>query len=235
MEEFPERLQFPSFEAVIFDLDGTLIDSEDRTEGVVRALLEAEGLDPGDGADLARFHGTTWADIGARIASSFPSLNRRTVAAELQAAFHAGLIKDPPPPIPGAREALVEALRHYPTAIVTSSNREDLIQVLTQFDLAGSGLVTVCAEDVRHSKPSPEGFLAAAGELGVPTGRCLVFEDSHAGLTAARAAGMIAIAIARDRVGDEQRALASIASLVIADFRSLPPDFFTRTASEPAR
>lgn len=217
---------------MIFDLDGTLIDSEDRTNRVVRALLDAKDLDPGGAVDLTRFHGATWEHIGTRIGSAFPTLAGRALAAELQAAFHASLLADPPPLIRGARTALIEALHGFPTAVVTSSNRESLEQVLMRFEVDCSGLVTVCAEDVLHSKPAPDGYLMAAEQLEVSPNRCLVFEDSNAGLSAAGTAGMTTIAIARDRGGDERSALGALASLVICDFTELPSDFFTKIATE---
>jgi len=230
MVEGTEPARLPSFEAVIFDLDGTLIDSEDRTDRAVGALLRARGLDPAGLPELARLHGTTWAHIGARLGEAFPTLADSALTAELQALFHAGLLADPPGLIPGAEGALAAAVAAFPTAIVTSSNRESLELALERLGVGASRLVTISADDVERSKPAPDGFLKAAHRLGVPAGRCLVFEDSRPGLLAARAAGMTAIAIARDRCGDERRALVDLAALVISDFTRLPPDFFGGTA-----
>jgi mannitol-1-/sugar-/sorbitol-6-phosphatase len=218
------------FDAVLFDLDGTLIDSEGRTEVAVRALLDATGLDPDGGADLSLFHGATWTCIAEQIGTAFPALAGpgRAVAADLQRAFHRSLIETPPPLVPGAKETLTRALETGPCAIVTSSNRESLDHALILLGVRDERLEKICAEDVGRSKPAPEPFLKGAKRLGVAPERCLVFEDSVAGLTAAKAAGMRAIGIARDRIGVERRPLEALAERVIADFTELPSDFFSR-------
>ncbi len=218
---------WPSFDAALFDMDGTLVDSEERTDEVVATLVARRGLDPGAIDDPTAFHGATWADIAGQLQSTFPSLDGPGLAGELQDAFHGSLVAAPPPPVPGAWEALRACLATVPTAIVTSSQRESLEVVLGHAGIAPGALLTICAEDVRRSKPAPEGYLAAAAALGVPAARCLVFEDSMAGLRAARAAGMTAIAIARTRRGDARRQLGTIAAQVVSDFRELPTDFFS--------
>jgi mannitol-1-/sugar-/sorbitol-6-phosphatase len=229
--EWSKAAPFKTFEAVLFDLDGTLIDSEGRTEQVILALLEARELDPGDTAEPANVHGTTWESIGARIVERYPELADEPIGADLQRAFQDSLTAEPPPPVPGAKEALHEALEDFPTAIVTSGNRESLLHAITALQVFASEITMVCAEDVKRSKPEPEVFLKAAERLGVDPARCLAFEDSLAGLTAARAAGMTTIAIARGRAGDARQALEALASHVIADFTELPEGFFTLAAA----
>ncbi len=217
---------WPSFDAVLFDMDGTLIDSEDRTDEVIVALLEAGGIHRSMIDDPMVFHGTTWEGIAAQLRSIVPSLGERSLAAELQDRFHRSLVATPPPEVPGAWETLRACLRSRPTGIVTSSQRESLEVVLSQAGFDPGDLLTICAEDVRSSKPAPEGYLAAASALGISPGRCLVFEDSPAGLAAARSAGMAAIAIARRRSEAVRRQLAAMAVRVISDFTELPRDFF---------
>ncbi len=226
-----EPMRHFSFEAVLFDLDGTLVDSEGRTEKVVRELLDGSDLDPEGALDLTQLHGVTWAQVETLLGAAFPSLAGRALGDELRQAFHASSLADPPLPIRGARTALATAASHLPTAVVTSSNRESLEHSLAQLGVDTSALVTICAEDVQRSKPAPDGFLAAAARLGIEPSRCLVFEDSIAGLRAARAAGMTAIAIARDRGEADRRALGAIAAAVIADYTELPPDFFAQGAA----
>jgi len=220
---------WPAFDAALFDMDGTLVDSEERTDAVVAAVIEAAGLAPAMVEDPTAFHGATWADIAAQLVSIFPALRGRDLATELQDAFHASLVAAPPPPVPGAWEALRACLVNKQTGIVTSSQRESLEVVLAHAGIDPGALLTICAEDVRASKPAPEGYLAAAAALGVPPGRCLVFEDGMAGLRAARAAGMTAIAIARSRRGDARRQLERMARHVVSDFLELPTDLFSPT------
>ena len=122
--------------------------------------------------------------------------------------------------MPGAAEAVRAASVPVPTAIVTSSNRETLTLVCDQLDLHGLVTATVTAEDCTRSKPDPQPFTLAAQRLGVPCERCLVFEDSAAGVQAAQAAGATVIAI-----GDE-----SGHSAWVPDYRALPTDFFDRAS-----
>ncbi len=215
-----------AFEAALFDMDGTLVDSEVRCDEVIVARLMARGLDPELIDNLEAFHGATWNEIAAQLTATFPTLQGQEMAAELQDAFHASLVTLPPPPVPGAWETLRTCLQTLPTAIVTSSQRESLEVVLAHAGVDLGTLLTICAEDVEHSKPAPEGYLAAAAELGVLPSRCLVFEDSMAGLRAGNAAGMTTIAIARDRGAAAREQLETVATYVVSDFTELPSGLF---------
>lgn len=205
-------------DAVLFDMDGTLILSEDRTDRAVAALLKAHGL-PIDAVALTSFHGVTWAASSAALCQQWPILQTIDVAAELQRHFHASLVGDPPPPVAGARAALTAAAAVVKTAIVTSSNIETLRLVCKQLDVTAALSATVGAEDCAHSKPSPEPYLLAAERLGVDPRRCLVFEDSVAGVQAARKAGAQVIAIGAQSGHHPW----------INDYLQLPPNLFVRT------
>jgi mannitol-1-/sugar-/sorbitol-6-phosphatase len=211
-------------EAVLFDMDGTLVLTEDRTERALAALLVAVGAAPDDAEiDLTRFHGVTWAETGVWLAERYPALRGVDIAAELQGRFHETFVDDPPSQVPGAREAVAAAAAVVPTAIVTSSNRETLALVCDQLDLHGLVTATVAAEDCTRSKPSPQPFTRAAERLGVDPRSCLVFEDSVAGVQAARAAGAAVIAIGPES-GHEPW---------LVDYRDLPPGFFAE-ATRPS-
>jgi sugar-phosphatase len=209
-------------EAVLFDLDGTLVLTEDRTDRAVTALLNAHGVSGEPEFDPSRFHGVTWEAIGVQLAERWPVLGTIDVAAKLHRLFHETFLADPPTPVPGAPEAVAAAAAVMPTAIVTSSNRETLALVCDQLDLHGLITTTITAEDCTQSKPFPEPFFLAADRLGVAPERCLVFEDSVAGIQAGAAVGATVIAIGAES-GHEPW---------IPDFYDLPEDFFmnaTRT------
>jgi len=208
--------------AVLFDMDGTLIRSEDRTEQAVASLLCPHGISP-DEVALERSHGITWAECAAWLAQRWPSLDPLDAIEALQRHFHASFVAAPPPQVPGARQAVQAAARVMPTGIVTSSNRETLDLVCRQLDLGGLFSATIAAEDYTHSKPSPEPYLLAAERLGVAPGRCLVFEDSAAGIQAGLAAGATVIAVGAP-AGQERW---------IEDFHQLPPEFFTSASGRP--
>ena len=212
-------------------MDGTLIDSEYLTDRAVREVFARYQVQAGvlERLDLRAFHGVAWHRIAALICAAAPQLAAQAgaavVQAELQASFHGGLLRDDPREIPGAVAAVTAAAAHLAVGLVSSSDRASVDHVVARLGLGDLLRHRVCAEDCDRTKPDPEGYLRAASLLGVPPEACLVFEDSEAGLKAARAAGMRTVAIAGgDPIGDTD------ADQVIADFTVLPPGFF-RTRS----
>jgi HAD superfamily hydrolase (TIGR01509 family) len=210
--------------AVLFDMDGTLVDSEPLTEQAVSALLEPLGV-AAHGIDPRRFHGVTWASIAGMLISAHPKLRDTCTSAALQHIFHGLWQAHPPEFIPGAREALEAAHQGMRTSIVTSSQRATAESLVAGRDLGPLLDATICAEDVERSKPDPDAFLKAASRLGVDPGHCLVFEDSLAGLQAARSAGMRSIAITHRC--DDTAPYEALADATIRDYTALPTDFFT--------
>lgn len=181
--------------AVIFDMDGVLVDSEPLT---MRAYAQAAAefgvrLDPEQFAqrvvvagELVRdFYlasggrGEDWDRVFARKTQVY----RRLVQQELQV-------------MPGARE-LLEELRAggVPLALATAASRVTMEVVCGELGLAAYFADAVALEDVARQKPDPEAFLRAAGLLGMPPARCVVIEDAPKGLVAARAAGMRCVVI----------------------------------------
>ena len=204
-------------DAVLFDMDGTLICSEDRTDAAVLALLAEHGIEAPAGFDLSTFHGVTWAASVPPLVARWPVLDGVDVAGALQRHFHQTFVTDPPNSISGAVEALVAASAAVPVAIVTSSNRETLALVCEQLQITAWVSATVCAEDCLESKPSPRPFVLAAQRLGVAPEHCLIFEDSVAGVRAGLAAGASVIAVG-PQSGHEPW---------IADYNALPIGFFS--------
>ena len=211
---------------VLFDMDGTLLDSEVLTERGVTRLLNDSGLQPAE-LDMSRLHGITWGETERRLQEAFPALADRDLVTPLQDAFHLALVETPPPFIRGASEALLTACERFPAraGIVTSSNRRDVDLLVDRLNLQGRLGVIVSAEDIARSKPDPECYSRAVERLDCAPSACLVFEDSVAGLTSARAAGAWTIGIVGEH-GDHTR-LEPLADLVIKDYSELPSDFFT--------
>ena len=211
-----------SIEAVLFDMDGTLILSEDRTDRAVLSLLAEHEMDVPPDFDLSTFHGVTWATSARNLKARWPALERVEVADGLQRHFHQTFITHPPPVVPGAVEAVQAAAASFPVAIVTSSNRETLELVCQQLQLVELLSATVGAEDCSESKPHPEPFLLGAKALGLSPDRCLIFEDSTAGVQAGLASGATVIAIGSSS-GHEPS---------IADYTTLPAGFFSALTKE---
>lgn len=173
----------------LFDLDGTLVNSEPRSLEVWARLLEAHNR-PYDREVLHRFMGRRGPDVIAEDPSLFPGVSWDVLLVELQ---RIGSATDlPPVEVLPESVKFVQSLhaRGVPIALVTSAGREWAQTALAMAGIAElfTGLVT--AGDVAEGKPDPEGYLAGAGILGVPPERITVFEDTPAGVEAGRRAGM---------------------------------------------
>lgn len=185
----PER----TFDAVLFDLDGTLVNSVPAVERSWRTWAAEEGLSEAEA--FAVPHGTPARTVVARLVAPDrvePAVARIT---ELELADDDGIVL-----LPGARQAL-DVLGPR-CAIVTSST-----DALAAQRFRASGLVppeaVVTADGVTHGKPDPEPYLLGASLLGADPARCLVIEDAPAGLTAGRAAGCATLAVLGTHERDE--------------------------------
>jgi sugar-phosphatase len=195
-----------SCSAVLFDLDGVLVNSTAYVERQWRDWAARRGL------EAERFlrvcHGRRAVET-IRLAA--PELD-----AEAEVARFPEFISDDGvrlDPLPGARQ-LLQGLPGGLWAVVTSGVRTSAARRIREAGLP-TPRVLVGAEDVAHGKPSPEGYLLAAERLEVAPAGCVVIEDAPAGLEAARAAGMRAVGLASTHPVDELRN----ANLIIA---SLP-------------
>lgn len=174
------------FDAVLFDLDGTLIDTERLAMDATVAAFVAMGHD----ADLAFLHQLVGKDLPTGdqlIASRYPTLDLLELGQRVAAAMGQELLSGMPLK-PGVRDLLAQ-IRH-PKAIVTSSSRDRAIEKVGQAGLAAHFVHLITLDDVTRAKPAPDPYLLAAKLLGVAPTRCLVFEDSEVGAEAAHAAGM---------------------------------------------
>jgi HAD superfamily hydrolase (TIGR01509 family) len=180
-------------EAVLWDLDGTIVDTEPFFIDAVAALVARAG-GALDAEDRRRLVGASLADTAevARRAGAREAPD--AIVAEVVAAVGERL-RDGIPWRPGAVD-LLQRLREagIPTALVTMSFRSTAEAVLAALPFRGfDALVT--GEDVEHGKPHPEAYLRAADLLGVDVTRCVALEDSPTGLAAAVAAGAVVVAV----------------------------------------
>jgi HAD superfamily hydrolase (TIGR01549 family) len=180
-------------DAVIFDLDGVLIDSEPLWEHARAAFVREQG-----GAYTSEVTGVImgmsapeWAHfLRQRFQLALPEQQiNDEVVARLTAAYRANL-----PLVAGAQAAVRRCAARFPLALASSSNRSLIDLVLQLADLSDAFTVTISSEEVGRGKPAPDVYLRAAQLLGVAAARCAAVEDSTNGLRSAKDAGCRLIA-----------------------------------------
>ena len=207
-------------------MDGTLVDTELLNEPVIRSVCAALGIACPD-FDWTRFHGVSWTDIAREVSDNVDAApDVASLARQFHRRYEKMCAEKPPAPIPGACDAVIGAHAHLPTGIVSSSFGSAIDSMIEQLNLGRFVTCRVGADDYPNSKPAPDGFLYAADLLGVDPSRCLVFEDSVAGIRSARSAGMNVIAVTyRSNVPPDELGKADDA---ITDYTELDADFFGR-------
>ena len=205
-------------QAVLFDMDGTLVDSEQHTSTAVQALLDEHSLGP-MALDPNTLFGITWGAVAERVLQAHKGLSHIDVTSALKAKFSEMIDRDGLVLIPGSDVYFSSLEGRYKRGLYTSNVRTEVDRLVSTFPVfAGlDGIIT--GEEVSRSKPDPEGFLLLAKALGVEPECCVVFEDSVAGLTAANAAGMQTIAVTY-RCPDEA-AVRRIADRVVPHYEGV--------------
>jgi HAD superfamily hydrolase (TIGR01509 family) len=216
-----------SIAAVVFDLDGVLVDSEHLWDRARRDLV----------AEL----GAAWRDDATQAMMGMSSLEwSRYMRDELGVDLPPGeisaavverlerLYRDELPLLPGARETVVALAGKWPLGLASSSNREIIDLVLELAELHEYFVATVSSEEVARGKPAPDVYLEAARRLDVPPPECVAVEDSTNGLRAAAAAGMTVIAVPNPRFPPADDAL-QLAAAVVPSLDELPQ----RLGSDP--
>ncbi len=183
------------FQAVVFDMDGVIVDSEPLHERAFREVFTQIGLGDTHGIHFPAYSGRSdkvlWDDF----------IDRHRPAQSLEALSDwkqdllIRMIREEQPLYPSLPECVEALASRYPLAVASGSLHKTINAVLELRDLRRFFSVVASSQDVKRSKPAPDVFLHAAGLLGLPPEACCVIEDSVAGVEAGLAAGMTVIAI----------------------------------------
>jgi HAD superfamily hydrolase (TIGR01509 family) len=216
-------------EAVIFDLDGVIVDSEIWWDEARRDFA------------AARDRSWTEADRAAVMGANSRQWSR-TMATRLQLdepdtqiergivdAVVARYLRDGPPLIDGAIDAVRAIAERWPSAVASSAHREVIDAALVTTGLAAAFLVVVSSDEVEHGKPAPDVYLETARRLAVPAAHCLVIEDSFNGVKAAKAARMTCILVPNHTIPPAP-GTADMADAVVDRLADIDVDAISATA-----
>jgi beta-phosphoglucomutase len=207
--------------AVLFDLDGVIVDSRPHHLSAWEAWAHEHSVP----ADEGYFHRSFGLRNDAIIGGLMPDIEQhelRRLATAKEALFRK-LARGNIVALPGVRE-LLDYLdeQQIPRAVVTSTPRANLEMILDSLGIDDRFQALVAEEDASKGKPDPEGFLVAAERVAVAPDGCVVIEDAPAGLQAAKAAGMRAIGVTTTRpapdLGDADLVVESLAEEAVREF-----------------
>jgi HAD superfamily hydrolase (TIGR01509 family) len=218
-------------EAVVFDLDGLLLDSEQVWDEVREILTSERGgrWHERAQADMMGMSSTEWSrymheELGV---PDPPEEINRLVVERMMVRYRERL-----PVIDGAVEAVQRIGERWPLGLASSSNRPLIALALDLMGVADRFRVSVSSEEVERGKPAPDVYLEAARRLEVPPDRIVAIEDSANGIRAAKAAGMRVIATPNPHYPPQEDALEQ-ADAVLASLWELTPDVVESVSSRP--
>jgi len=207
--------------AVVFDLDGVLIDSEQVWDDIREALAHERGGRWHEGAqrDMMGMSSPEWSRyMHERIGLAEPPEEINRIVVERMLERYA----EGPPWLPGAIDAVRRLAADFVLGLASSSNRELIDRVLEAGGIAACFRATASSEEVAAGKPAPDVYLEVARRLGVDPHECTAIEDSHNGIRSAKAAGMRCVAIPNAHFPPGEA--TAEADAVVASLAELRPD-----------
>lgn len=212
------------FRAIIFDLDGVLVESEALWEQADRIFAHTHGVAITDEL-IAAFKGRRQPDIINEYRTKLGLTGETNLLQRERSEIVKTVLQQWAKPVPGALEFLtyLQTRQSDVHRVLASSSPPDVIAFeLTHFSFSQFFSLIVSGEDVPLGKPAPDIFLRAAEKLVLEPGDCLVIEDSASGIQAAKNAGMVCVALAKPYVAASDAALAD---RVVNGYIDLTPDF----------
>lgn len=198
--------------AVLFDLDGTLIDSEPRHAAAFEEVFAELLPDKPHGLDLSSYIGKSDQAVWLDFISAHQPMQSLPVLTALKQERVIELFRRDEPIFAGVPELVGALAARYPLAVASGSVHAVIREALALKGLARNFRAVASVEDVEHTKPAPDIFLWAARLLGVDPKDCWVIEDSHPGIQAGLAAGARVIAITNSHPAQELQAAHHVVS-----------------------
>ena len=184
--------------AFIFDMDGTLMDSDILWVKATQQYLENNSCDIAESETMEIVYGKSWRSVHANITKRFPQLDISIESMDRAIyPLFLGLRDSADIRIVESVNLLKQLAKDYPVSIVSGASRRDIEECINMIDVEEILSFYLGSEDYMHGKPNPDCFLLAAKKLKLTPSECLVFEDSTAGVHAAKDAGMYCVALAR--------------------------------------
>ena len=206
----------------VFDLDGTLVDTEGAWVQATANYLAKKGHPVSEAFALKIVYGRSWFDVYASLVDAFPDLDIGLPIMEAEMANDFYAIRDTyDVRIPSSIALLRQLSKTSSCCIVSGSPREHITEAIAIMDVADCVSFYLGSEEYPRGKPDPSGFLIAADRLGVPPATCVVFEDSFVGVAAGQAAGMKTVALSRP--GHPKQNVGA-ADLILADLADFNPE-----------
>jgi HAD superfamily hydrolase (TIGR01509 family) len=220
-------------EAVVFDLDGVLVDSEELWDEVRRALADEAGR-PWPADATRAMQGMSTAEWSAYLTETVGVPGRPEEVATTVIDRMAARYGSRPPLLPGAGEAVQRLGSRWPLGLASSSPRRLIDAVLGSAGLRSSFRATVSTEEVEAGKPSPAVYQEAVRRLGVSAAHAVAVEDSSNGLRSAAAAGLGVIAVPNMAFPPDDNALM-LAGVVARSLDEISPQLVVAAAATPVQ
>lgn len=210
--------------ALIWDMDGTLVDTRQAHWLAWKQTLAAEKYDLNWATFLKTFGERNDTILRSLLGADLPDAEAFRIGDVKEQMFRDVLKNQGVQLLPGSERLMDQAITHsWSQAVVSSAPRQNITTILEVLNRLDTFAVLVCAEDVTQGKPHPEGCITASRELGVSPSNCIVIEDAPAGLEAAHRAGMACVGVlsTHEHLSEGDLIVNSLEELSLADLEGL--------------
>ena len=210
--------------ALIWDMDGTMVDTRDAHWLAWKDAMAAENYDLTRETFLKTFGQRNDTILRDLLGADLPDTEVIRIGDAKEQMFRDVIKEQGVQLLPGSGRLIDQAeAKGWPQAVVSSAPRKNITAILEVLNRTHTFNVLICAEDVSQGKPHPEGCLAASKKLGISPLNCIVLEDAPAGLEAARRAGMACIGVlsTHDHLNEADRIVTTLEELSLTDIESI--------------